>query len=236
VATEVAAWDYHPNTCIHLRFAINTNSKGKPMRKLFWILIISLLILPLIVHAQEDTAPFTSIEEFQTALAGALIDAGEFEALWTRLVDNQQIPLVIGQTVIFLYRGEAVRVEWRGDFNYWRSTGSTRGEQQGDTDLWMMTQEFPLDARLDYKIVLDSVNWILDPHNPLQQMGSLGMNSELRMPDYVPSPYVVYRDDIEHGTLTDNQLIDSTSMSYRWTGLCERRDGKNGDCAGQPDC
>jgi enterochelin esterase family protein len=184
------------------------------MQKLFWTLITSLLILPLIVHAQEDTAPFTSIEDFQTALAGALIDAGEFESLWTRLVDNQQIPLVIGETAIFLYRGEADRVEWRGEFNYWQFSGDTRGKQQGDTDLWMMTQEFPSDARLDYKIVLDSDNWILDPNNPLQQMSSFGMNSELRMPDYVPSPYIVYRHDIEHGTLTDNQIIDSTNMGY----------------------
>ncbi|MEO8612988.1 MAG: alpha/beta hydrolase-fold protein [Chloroflexota bacterium] len=184
------------------------------MRKIFWTLIISLLILPLIVHAQEDTKPFTSIEEFQTALAGALSDGGEFEALWTRLVDNQQIPLVIGETAIFLYRGEAARVEWRGDFSNWKFSVSTQGEQQGDTDLWMLTQEFPSDARLDYKIVIDRDNLILDPNNPLQQMGSFGLNSELRMPDYVPSPYIVYRDDIEHGILTDNQLIDSTSMGY----------------------
>jgi enterochelin esterase-like enzyme len=193
---------------------VNIYSKGKSVRKIFWILIVSLLLFPLIVHAQSESEPFTSIEEFQIALEGALIDVGEFEALWTRLLENQQIPLTIGETAIFLYRGEAETVEWYGDFNSWGYTANALGERQGDTDLWMLTQEFPSDARLDYKIVLDGNNWILDPNNPLQQMNAFGPNSEVRMPDYVPSPYVIYRDDIEHGTLTDDQLIDSTNMGY----------------------
>jgi enterochelin esterase-like enzyme len=184
------------------------------MRKIFWLLTITLLAFPLLVRAQGESEPFTSVEEFQAALEGALIDVGELHALWNRLLEHQQIPLTIGESAIFLYRGEAESVEWRGDFNDWQFSSATVGERQGDTDLWMMTQEFPSDARLDYKIVLDGNNWILDPNNPLQQMGGLGANSELRMPDYMPSPYVIYREDIAHGTLTDDQTIFSVSMDY----------------------
>ncbi|MFN8373768.1 MAG: alpha/beta hydrolase-fold protein [Anaerolineae bacterium] len=189
------------------------------MRKMFMVLFLLLCTFSGLARAQSD-APFSSLEEFQSAL-DTVLNAAEadrveqLDALWNRLLANQQVPMAFDDgTVVFLYRGEAETVEWRGDFNFWNEAPESFGEQQGDTDLWLMTDGFPPDARLDYKIVLDGSVWLLDPYNPFQQMGGFGPNSELRMPEYEPSPYVDYRDDIEHGTLTGLQTIASTNMGY----------------------
>ncbi len=190
------------------------------MRKIGLLLLLVMFVLPMMLFAQENNAPFTSVEEFQSALdevlntSDATERASRLDALWNRLIENNQIPLTIGTTAIFLYRGEAEHVEWRGDFTNWERRQRAVGQRQGETDLWMMTQEFPADARFDYKIVLNRDEWILDPNNPYQQMGGFGPNSELRMPEFEPSPYVEFREDIEHGTLTDDQTIASVRLGY----------------------
>jgi enterochelin esterase family protein len=80
--------------------------------------------------------------------------------------------------------------------------------------LWIATAIFPTDARLDYKLYRNNSTWMLDPVNPLQQVGGFGANSELRMPDYIPSTDVIPRDDIPTGTLSAWQMIDSESLGY----------------------
>lgn len=72
----------------------------------------------------------------------------------------------------------------------------------------------PADSRIDYKIVLNGSNWILDPDNPYQQMSGFGWNSELRMPDWVESPYVKLMEGVNRGILSSNFRISSTNLNY----------------------
>jgi enterochelin esterase family protein len=79
--------------------------------------------------------------------------------------------------------------------------------------VWRGVVPLPADARVDYKLVVDG-DWRLDPHNPLQQWGGFGPNSELRMPAYVPSPETVRGDGVPMGTLRDPEILQSEALGY----------------------
>jgi enterochelin esterase family protein len=71
------------------------------------------------------------------------------------------------------------------------------------TNLWYLTQTYEPDARLDYKLIIDGNQWILDPRNSYTCTGGFGPNSELRMPQYVPPVEVEYNSGIAHGSIRD---------------------------------
>lgn len=142
----------------------------------------------------------------------ALTDPGArsfaLDVLWNDLAASGRIPCVAGDSVVFLYRGEARSVTFTGDFDGWNPE-PPRARRLPGTELWRQVEVFPPDARLDYKIVVDGRTWLLDPMNPRTQRGGFGDNSELRMPDYRPSLWVASRTDIPHGGLDRARLASS---------------------------
>lgn len=117
-------------------------------------------------------------------------------------------PMVEDSAVYFVYRGEVKNsIFVAGDFNGW-DPSRDRMKQIAGTDLFYRVYNFPLDARLDYKFVKDG-QWILDPLNPRTVMGGFGPNSELRMPQYQPSPEIQYYSDIPHGKVEETSLSSS---------------------------
>lgn len=175
------------------------------------LLLLALLLTAFGLVAAQDAAAFQSVGEFRAALASAVND-GSLDTFWDRLAG--QIPLVIGGEVVFLYRGEAESVEWRGDFNSWQGGEDWQGERVADSDVWLLAAEFPTDARVEYKIVLDGEAWILDPANPRESEGGFGTNSELAMPEYEPTPYATARDDVPAGRLTPAWTLNSHALRY----------------------
>jgi enterochelin esterase family protein len=171
--------------------------------------------------AQPATSPFPTYAALQDSLEelAALPDAAArtraVSRLWTALTDAQQVPFAVGDSVAFLYRGAADAVAWNGDFNAWGNDGGTAstGRRVADTDLWILEHTFPVDARVDYKVVVDGT-WILDPANPHQQWSGFGPNSELRMPEYVTPPETIRRPGVPHGTLGSRQVHTSTHLGY----------------------
>lgn len=166
----------------------------------------------------ERASPFATYRVFKDSLeaVAATEDPGRLDAFWRILKEANQIPFVVGDSVAFLYRGPATSVAWNGDFNGWSQDASFRNEgvRVEGTDLWMLEQTFPADARLDYKIVVNGDRWMLDPANPLQQWSGFGPNSELRMPAWEYPLETIPRSDGPHGTLSDDKLISSTNLRY----------------------
>lgn len=116
---------------------------------------------------------------------------------------NQQFPVIDNDTtVFFIYRGSVASVTVPGDANGWDPAGYPMTKVTG-ADLWHCKKVFEADARLDYKFVINSNTWILDPRNALTVTGGFGPNSELRMPRYVVAPEIQYYPDIPHGALHD---------------------------------
>jgi enterochelin esterase-like enzyme len=100
---------------------------------------------------------------------------------------------------IFLYRGPASLVALAGDMNGW--TPSEAFTQVSGTNLFYLSREYELDARLDYKFVLNDKDWIFDPMNPRRLAGGLGANSTFAMPGYAPPPELVPGPSLRHGAI-----------------------------------
>lgn len=154
----------------------------------------------------QDGVPFSTF----SAKLGRAADA---ENLYDSLQSIGRIPFAIDDSVLFLYKGDAQRVRWMGDFNAWGGdkTFNAEGKRITGTDLWSLKHSFPPAARLDYKIIVNE-EWITDPANKFTQAGGGGnLNSELRMPlwkaEPVPPP-------ARSGTLKEQNLLQSTVMEY----------------------
>lgn len=146
--------------------------------------------------------------------------AQQVEQFWEKLKAQKNIPLVIGDSVAFLYKDKKVdSVSWQGDFNGWGGWAGgqifrNKGHRIGKSDIWIMKAAFPKDARLDYKVVRNGREWVLDPANPYLQWGGGGPNSELRMPNWKPEPTTFNKAGISKGILSANVLIKSRSLGY----------------------
>ncbi len=119
------------------------------------------------------------------------------------------IPYINDDTANFIYQGDGTSVQVPGDFNGWDPMFFHMGNISG-TNFWYRTQIFEMNARLDYKFVLNGSSWILDPLNPNQVSGGYGPNSELAMPEYVQPWEIEYTAGIQYGTI-ETDAISSTN-------------------------
>lgn len=147
------------------------------------------------------------------ATADPSVRTARLDRLWTTLRSAGQIPFAAGDSVLWLYRGSASSVAWAGDHSGWDPSGQG-GTNAFGLGVWMRRASFPADARLDYKVVVNGSNWILDPVNGFQQWSGFGPNSELRMPSYIPSPYTTLQPGQARGTLGPNVRYASTALGY----------------------
>jgi enterochelin esterase family protein len=100
---------------------------------------------------------------------------------------------------VFLYRGSEQKVALWCDLPSPQPNDFTR---ISGTDLHYFTRELELDARMDYKFILDGGPWVLDPANPRTTEGAFGVSSQFWMPEYTP-PDIEHRDNIPHGTIEE---------------------------------
>lgn len=138
------------------------------------------------------------------------------EVLFNYLDTLSQGPVIENDSQgYFVFEGSASSVGAAGDFNGWdpRNHSFT---QLGRFDFWYRKFEFESDARLDYKLVLNDSNWILDPKNPNKIGGGFGPNSELAMPGYEQPVEVIKREDVSTGTLEVRTISSSnTGKTYK---------------------
>ncbi len=187
-------------------------------------LLICLLFISLKSVGQDYSSFKNTISQLRqySIISDSAQRASEIEKWFAALRKQNQIPFVVEDSVAFLYQGEAKSVSWSGDFNGWGydKAFQNKGVQIPNTNIWMLKSAFPKDARLDYKIVLNGSDYILDPENPYQQWSGVGggsPNSELRMPLWKESPEQITHNDISHGTLKHDILINSKILGYQVT-------------------
>lgn len=146
----------------------------------------------------------------------------DVKELFDSLSKKSSIPFIYKDSVLFLIQSPAKTVEWMGDFNGWgfQKNFPNKGTLMNGTDIWILKASFPKDARLDYKILIDGTNWILDPENKFQQWSGVGggsPNSELRMPDWKEDPIQIERKNNQKGTLISDVLLNSKVLGYQIT-------------------
>lgn len=125
-----------------------------------------------------------------------------------------RIPLVEGNTAIFLYKGNASTVSVAGDFTGWQP--NLQMTKAAKSNFFYATKYFELNARQDYKIVVNSGNWYLDPLNPNTCTGGFGPNSELAMPEYIQPNEIKYDASIPHGKVEQKTIFSANvNTSYQ---------------------
>jgi len=124
------------------------------------------------------------------------------------------LPYLEQDTIVhFVYNVHASSVALAGDATEWNPDQPFTAIS-GCTFSYL-TKTYEPDARLDYKLVTDGSNWILDPKNPYTCPGGFGPNSELRMPAYVVPPEIRYYNSIPHGVVRDTTFHSTTLGNSR---------------------
>lgn len=178
-----------------------------------------LALLLVAAPVRADDAPFASLAALDAAIA-EVDRGGDPERLWSRVVAARNMPLVFGETAVFLHRSRAAAVEWRADWNGWTGGPDATGRRVGTSDIFTWRRDFDPAARLDYKIVEitgGKETWILDPLSPHQQVGGYGPNSELRMPEWTAPAHVVRRPGVARGRFAPPRRVRSKALGYEVT-------------------
>lgn len=160
-----------------------------------------------------DYREFTSMNHFLATLQEVAVDTSmnRLKDFIDSLEFNNKAPFVYGDSVTFIYYGSANSIQWAGDFNNWQPGGDGFNSEKIGSKLWICTKKFPMDARLDYKIVVNNSSWVLDPLNSFVQYSGFGPNSELRMPEWEFPTETILMEGVEKGSLSENIIISSSS-------------------------
>jgi enterochelin esterase-like enzyme len=187
--------------------------------------IFSGLVIVWLIGCRSDAQDIQKVIEekpieltsFSELLANADdLDSAELANLVTAYLDTlSKVPAIEnGTEAYFLYTGLASSVAVAGDFNGWNPSGSSF-LQFGNFDLWYKKISFESNARVDYKLVLNGSNLILDPKNPNKIAGGFGANSELAMPGYIQPQEIEKRADVDAGTVSQFSLASThTAKTY----------------------
>lgn len=132
--------------------------------------------------------------------------------LFDSLYAYNKIPWISNDTIVFLYSGEASKIQLAGDMTAWRIQTDYEFKKIGKTKVWYLMKTFPRTARLDYKIIVNG-SWNLDSNNPNKQMSGFGYNSAFYMPDYKPSVYLLARNNTEKGKISEAITLSSSSIN-----------------------
>src|SRR5687768_5492825 len=112
------------------------------LRPIKSISLLSVLLFSLTtITAQDRYANFT--ETIQNLYR--LTSQNEIDTCWGNLMSKNRIPLISEDSIAFLYRGDARKVVWMGDFNGWGYSKkfNNQGTRIPNTDIWILKASLP---------------------------------------------------------------------------------------------
>ena len=174
------------------------------MKRLLLLLVLSVTSLS---YSQSQFQQFIS---YVNSLSDSLDKMAAVDS-FLNVARQQGIPFIEDSTANFIYVGTPNSVTVPGDYNGWNPNSHSM-TNLNQTNFWYVSDEFEMNARLDYKFVLNDSSWILDPENPNTVVGGFGPNSELAMPEYVQPWEIEFNPNIEHGTV-EMKSIFSTHLN-----------------------
>jgi len=119
-------------------------------------------------------------------------------------------PLIEGQSVTFVWRGEAEHVRLR-HFIYGLPASQPFARLPG-TDLWHLTLDLPERSRVEYKLEIvmgGEARWIEDPLNPQHARDPFGANSVVHAHGYEVPEWTRFDPESRAGTIEDHVLSSS---------------------------
>ena len=173
------------------------------MKKLILIFILSLSI-----NAQNH---FNDFVNHVNSLPDSVSKAAAVDS-FMNYARSVGIPFIEADNADFIYVGNVSNISVAGDFNNWDPNTDMFTKLPG-TRFWYLTKTFELNARLDYKLVRNGNDWILDPENPNICTGGFGPNSEIAMPGYIQPWEIETNNSIQHGTVEVKNLYSTNTNS-----------------------
>lgn len=149
---------------------------------------------------QMEIAPTKEMKS--TLLYPNVPEPAPSDAKFAEQLKSGKSPLMNGPWVTFVYRGAGKEVEVVGEFTDWDKRGLKCKSLEG-TDIKYFSMQFPPDARIEYKIIVDG-NWLLDTLNPNKKDNGVGgENSFFTMPEYKPTTYMQPKPQAGKGRFED---------------------------------
>lgn len=169
-------------------------------------LVFTVIIRCLVMLAASSSMLLSeSFSSFVSTLERTPVDR-RARMIETFLKKIPSFPIIESDTLIhFVYYGTAGVVEVNGNLQRWNDPDSLFRIPCGEKTFFYRTYAVPPDARLDYQLVVDGT-YQLDPLNLSTTPSGYGLHSEIRMPKFIPSPFLVHRDTIPQGTLEEIPL------------------------------
>ncbi|MBL7999765.1 MAG: hypothetical protein JNL32_14160 [Candidatus Kapabacteria bacterium] len=138
--------------------------------------------------------------------------------LWQDVYIHRMQPVAIDNRALFLFYGEAQAVTLVGDWSFWQPNTSLK--RIDHTDLFYAIVQFPKDARMQYKMIVDG-NWMNDPANARVQAEGFGYNSEFWMPSYKDVSKLDIGREVPHGkverVMYESSLLNSHREMFLYT-------------------
>jgi enterochelin esterase-like enzyme len=189
--------------------------KDRASRNMYRTPSIMKIYCLVITHLLFSSIAYTQTFEHFLKRVGVTPDSLKMNLVDSFMSINKTSPYLEQDTLAhILFRGNFQNLGFKGDVNYWNHTGDQFTCIEG-TNFWYYSLACEPDARIDYKIVLNESDSILDPLNPHIIWGGFGPNSELRMPRYIPSAEIEYYADIPHGSLLDTNFYSINLKNSR---------------------
>jgi enterochelin esterase-like enzyme len=137
-----------------------------------------------------DSSIENLIEELRRQRTGKRIFAFE-NLIERRIIRDQGTPVIEGDTAYFFYQNaEKKKISIVGDWNNWKPGGDVFGPINPKSAFYYYKKEFPIDARLSYRLHTDGEDSFNDPLNPNSLQEVFGNNTYLKMPGYRAPEYL----------------------------------------------
>lgn len=152
------------------------------------------------------------VAEAEAYLMGGRVNERELRNDIMSYLEMNPAPIIADGKALFVYIGKASSVSVAGDWNRWDPAADPM-TRVGE-GMWILVKNFPEDARLDYKFVVNGSEWLIDPLNPRTCLGGFGPNSELVMPAHKIPPWYEVSDEIPKGALEELSLTDDKGKTH----------------------
>ncbi|MBM7846312.1 alpha/beta hydrolase [Herpetosiphon giganteus] len=150
----------------------------------------------------DASQPITSFNQLREQLAKTDDQAAQLKLINDFNALFPASPLTQGDQALFMVEKDAPRMELSSDLTNWFQTIPM--QRLGTTNWWGVVQTISPTARIDYRFGVGGGGGLInDPRNSTVVPSSMGLNSELRMPEYVTPTEIISRSDVPKGTLEE---------------------------------
>jgi len=162
----------------------------------------------------------TDIDDIIAAIENArtITDVRKRESVLRKILQRDSSPVIRGDEAHFFYESESdEHIRLVGDWARWKPSDKL-ARPHHKSRFYYSKKKFPVDARLAYRLLIDSQHSILDPLNPYSEQEVFGTNSVLRMPAYRSEPYAGEpSNDVPRGKLREVGVPHTSEDSDNFT-------------------